>query len=273
MMIPAASVMLFQRALCVWVLLFLLTALPVMDVLWLDPISPNLSYDGWRYDLVHPFGKLLPSGAAPGVVLLALVLSVRGLFRPSRWWSALLLWVCFNALMHLAFVASSGGQQLMANLLFWNILLSVGQDDQAPVAATARATAFWIIRLQLLLAYAVTGLHKLTGTHWLDGTAMGMVATDTTFGPLWIAGFPLLGKMLTWVVLGFQLTFPLAVWCSRTRVPWMLLGVVFHLGTAVWLGIPEMAFAFLVGYIIWLSNSETRILMRGFRSPHITPLP
>lgn len=273
MSIPTASVLLFQRALHGWVLLFLLTALPVMDMLWLEPLSPHLPYAGWRYDLVHPLGRILPSTAAPWVLVLALGLSLRGLFKPSRWWSALLLWVCFNGLMHLAFMASSGGQQLVANLMLWNILLSVGQGRQAPVAAMARATGFWIIRLQLLLAYVATGLHKLSGMHWPQGTAMGLVATDPAFGPPWIAAMPALSMAITWAVLLFQLTFPLAVWWRRTRVPWMLAGVLFHLGTAWWLGIPEMAFAFLVAYLSWLSGEETQALLQTMRWPRATSAP
>src|SRR5690606_428826 len=115
-------------------------------------------------------------------------------------------------------------------------------------------TAFWIIRLQLLIAYLATALHKFTGTHWLDGTAMGIVAGDPAFGPQWLVHQPVLSAILTWSVLLFQLTFPLAVWWKRTRVPWMIFGVLFHVGTAIWLEIPEMAFAFIVCYLIWLNE-------------------
>jgi hypothetical protein len=257
---PDASVLLFQRALHGWVLLYLLTALPAMDMLWIEPISPQLPYAGWRFDLVHPFGRILSPTVAPWVLVLALGLSLRGLFKPSRWWSALLLWVCFNGLMHLAFMASSGGQQLMANMLFWNIPLSMGRNGGR---AVLHGAAFWIIRLQLLLAYMVTGLHKLTGTHWPQGTAMGIVASDPAFGPAWIAGGPALAMAITWAVLLFQLTFPLAMWWRRTRIPWMLAGVVFHLCTAWWMGIPEMGFAFIAAYAIWLSEAEAKGLGSG----------
>lgn len=270
MRIPAASVLLFQRALHGWVLLYLLTALPAMGMLWIEPISSQLPYAGWRFDLVHPFGRILPPTAAPWVLVLALGLSLRGLFKPSRWWSALLLWLCFNGLMHLAFMASSAGQQLIANMLFWNILLSVGRRSEASLGLAAQATAFWIIRLQLLLAYAATGLHKLTGTHWPQGTAIGIVATDPSFGPPWIGAMPALAVAITWAVLLFQVTFPLAVWWRRTRSAWMVAGVVFHLGTAWWLDIPEMAFAFLVAYLIWLSGEETQALLQAMRSRRAT---
>ncbi|MCW5898897.1 MAG: HTTM domain-containing protein [Flavobacteriales bacterium] len=262
MSIPANTVLLFQRALHLWVSLHLLTALPAMEELWLDPLSPPHPMGGPRYTLVHAFGSWLPVRAAPVVLACTLLVALWGVVRPLRWWLSLPLWAGYSSLMNLAFMASSGGQQLMANLLFWNVLLCLERSGHATWVG---ATGFWIIRLQLLLAYAATGLHKLTGTHWLDGTAMGIVAGDPAFGPAWLTGFPLLAKSMTWAVLVFQLTFPVAVWWRRTRLPWMAFGAVFHLGTALWLGIPEMGAAFIAAYAIWLSNNESGAVLRCYR--------
>lgn len=262
MSIPAHTVVLFQRALHLWVLLHLLSALPAMEVLWLDPLSPTHPMGGPRYALVHAFGSWLPVRAAPLVLACTLLVACWGVFRPLRWWLALPLWVGHTSLMNLAFMASSGGQQLIANLLFWNVLLCLGRSGHL---LWIGATGFWIIRLQLLLAYVATGLHKLTGTHWLDGTAMGIVASDPAFGPVWLTDLPLLAKSITWAVLLFQLTFPLVVWWRRTRRSWMAFGAVFHLGTALWLGIPEMGAAFIAAYAIWLSDEEAVMVLRRLR--------
>ena len=67
---------------------------------------------------------------------------------------------------------------------------------------------------------------------------------------------PVLAVALTYSVLLFQLTFPFAVWWRRTRVPWMLFGIAFHLGTALWMDIPEMGLAFIVAYASWLDEKE-----------------
>ena len=253
------AVRLFQLGIHLWLLGFLLTALPAFGELWLHPISPALHPPGPFTRLTHALGSWLPQVAVlPGVVI-AIVLCVRGLFRPARWWSAAGLWFIFVNLMHTAWSAGSGGQQLMANLLFWNILL--GTPRNGPHTVWLSTLGLWVIRGQLLLAYAVTGIHKLTGHHWTDGTALGIVATDPAFGPAWIATMPALAAVLTYSVLLFQLTFPLAVWWRRTRLPWMLFGIVFHLGTALWMDIPEMGLAFIVAYAIWLSEEEAGRLL------------
>jgi hypothetical protein len=250
----STSVRLFQLGVHLWLLGFLLSALPAMGDLWLHPISPVLHPPGPFTPLTHALGSWLPQVAVLPGVAIAIVLCLRGLFRPARWWSAAALWFIFVNLMHTAWMAGSGGQQLMANLLFWNILLSLPLSGL--LTEWLSTLAFWVIRGQLLLAYAVTGLHKLSGEHWTDGTALGIVATDPAFGPPWIATVPALAAVLTVSVLLFQLTVPFAVWWRRTRLPWMLFGIAFHLGTALWMDIPEMGLAFIVAYAIWLDEKE-----------------
>ncbi|MBL0036662.1 MAG: hypothetical protein IPP26_13090 [Flavobacteriales bacterium] len=66
--------------------------------------------------------------------------------------------------------------------------------------------------------------------------------------------------MITWALLAFQFTFPIAVWFNRTKLPFMAFGGLFHLGTALWMGIPEMAFAFIACYAIWLDEGEADAL-------------
>ncbi len=255
MMVPWSSVRLFQRAQVLWVLVFVLSAYAGSDAFNVMGLSPRYVPPGPLKYVTH--GLALLPDAVGTLLVLALVptlvlLCVRDLLRAPRWWSALLIWFIYVNLMDRAWLAGSGGQQLMANLLFWNIpLAAFGQRE-----GVVTVSAFWIIRLQLLLAYAATAAHKVTGALWLDGSALGIAASDPAFGPRWIAESPAFATIMTWAVLVFQLTFPLAVWWRRTRYVWMLFGVVFHVGTALWMDIPEMGFAFIVAYTSWIAPDD-----------------
>lgn len=181
---------------------------------------------------------------------LLLLLSVRALLRPARWWSAVLIWSLFTSLLNHAWLVGTGGYQLIANVLFWMIFLPNGAVSGAArgnfvgdVREVLGAAAFWIIRLQLLLAYGVTGIQKLTGYQWTHGHAIGIVSTDPDYGPV-SAGQVALLTMLTYAVLVFQLVFPIAVWWRQTRSIWMWSGVVFHLATGLAFGILDMGLAF-----------------------------
>lgn len=250
------SARLFQRAAALWVLGFTLSAYGGPDQMNVMMRSPAYLPPGPLRWLTHLFPSL-PDGWDVIAVLIAvpalLALCLRELLRPSRWWSAMIIWFLHTNLMNNAWLAGSGGQQLMANALFWCIFLPLRRGDGEPrVVAVA---AFWIIRLQVPLAYAATGLHKLMGAHWLDGTALAIAATDDAFGPAWIAGFPLAARLLTWSILLFQLSFPIAVWIGRLRPWWLLFGAAFHLATALWMDIPEMGLAFIACYAAWLDGA------------------
>lgn len=241
------AIALFQRLVLIWVLGFILSGLPSMERLWLAPVSPEWLPPSPLRHFTHALVGAVPDSVIVLALLTLTILAVWQLFAQARWWAWALTWFLYVNLMNRAWLAGSGGQQLMANVLFWCIFLAVRSGHTGFLGR-------WAIRLQLLLAYAATGLHKLTGTHWLDGTAMGIVATDGAFGPSWVADAPQLARIVTWSVLLFQLTFPLAVWSRRLRLPWMAFGAVFHLATALWMDIPEMGLAFIVCYGSWLDD-------------------
>ena len=254
----AVTIRLFQRAVHLWLLGYLITALPASEWLWDVPVSPPLPVPGPLGYLMNAFGTWLPGGLALPVVGVLILFAVYGLFRPQPVWMAFLSWVFFTSLVQRAWLASCGGLLLMNNVLFWMIFLRVGSSE-GPRSLLAEL-AFWAIRIQLIFTYLITGLHKLTGTSWLDGTAVGIVSTDPLFGPPWLAHLQALSAMITWALLAFQFSFPIAVWFRGTKLPFMVFGALFHLGTALWMGIPEMAFAFIACYTIWLDEGEADAL-------------
>jgi hypothetical protein len=254
-MMDGASNRLFQRVSLLWLLGFLLMALPGSERLWLDPVSPAWFPPGPLRYFTHALSGDVPEPLVVLSLAVLLILTAWQLFAHPRWWAWLLIWLLYVNLMNRAWMAGSGGQQLMANALFWACFLTLRSER-------ARFIGLWAIRLQVLLAYWATGLHKLTGTHWLDGTALGIVATDHAFGPAWIASFPLFAKGLTWLILFFQLGFPIAVWFSSARTAWLIAGIAFHLATAFWMDIPEMGLAFIACYALWLDDEHAARLLR-----------
>lgn len=263
MNMPWNALRVLRLAVYGWLVLYVVTALPAAEWLWDPPVSPRLHGPPglFRY-LTHAFATWLPIAFAwPAAVLLAL-LGVLAIFRRLRWWISLLIWILFTSLMNHAWLAASGGHQLITNVLFWMIFLPTVPTER-PVAPGIVSdlleilgfAAFWIIRLQLLLAYGVTGIQKLTGYQWTHGHAVAIVATDPDYGPAFLAGQGGLLIALTYAVLAFQLIFPIAVWWRPTRIIWMWAGVAFHVCTGVAFGIPDMGLAFLAVYPIWWSEA------------------
>ncbi|MBK7947116.1 MAG: HTTM domain-containing protein [Flavobacteriales bacterium] len=253
----------FQRAAPLWLLGFMISALPSAERLWDLPVSPVWVPPGPISYVTHALCGQVPGFFAMLTAAVILMVAAWQLFAGARWWAWAIIWLAYVNLMNRAWMAGSGGQQLMANVLFWSIFLAMRSER-------AQFLGLWAIRLQLLLAYLATGLHKLTGTHWLDGTAMGIAASDQAFGPAWLASAPGLSSIITWCVLLFQLSFPIAIWFRQLRLPWMLFGIAFHLGTAIWMDIPEMGLAFVACYAFWFGEG---LLSCGQSKTHKTNQP
>ncbi|HRH39712.1 MAG TPA: HTTM domain-containing protein [Flavobacteriales bacterium] len=255
------SVRLFQRFVLVWVMGFLLSAYWDVDHINTMLRSPDYLPPGPLKYITHAL-SILPDGIEAIVVLVlvpvVVLLCIRDIVRAPQWWSSLLIWFGYVNLMNNAWLAGSGGQQLMANLLLWSAVLVAAGSNRAGEWMNEHMTvcAFWIMRIQLLVAYAATGTHKLTGAHWLDGSAIGVVSSDAAFGPSWMTEHTTIAQAATWIVLVFQLTFPIAVWWKRLRLFWMGIGIAFHLATALWMDIPEMGLAFIAAYPIWLDDAS-----------------
>ena len=260
MKLPWHAVRWLQRAVNAWIFGYLLSSLPAAEWIWVHTAVPQLpAPPGVAAMLTHAFDSWLPPQGAIIAVVLVMAIALHGALLPARWYLTLVQWVLFSSLVNFAWLTSTGGHQLVANVVVGVILLPGKEPEtQARVGAkdVLHLSAFWIIRLQLLAAYAVTGIQKLTGVHWLAGDAMAIVATDGAYGPSWLATVPLLAVLMNYAVLLFQLTFPIAVWWKRTRGWWMLMGVVFHLGTGLTFGILDMGLAFLVVYPAWSRRDE-----------------
>ncbi len=259
-----AALRLFQRAAYAWISLYMIALLLLGDDAWVSaPVrlfSSALGWKGWLQEMMN-------DRTAAGCMLISVLLLCAALLQlhRQRWWLGLLVWLLFRIITHRTWLASNGGIQLMENMLIWCALMGNGTH---PFIGT---TAFWIARLQVLLAYGAAAAHKFTGTAWLDGSAVLLVANDPGFSLGWLARSPVLCTALTYLTLAFMSLFPLAVWWSPSRRVFLFLGVLFHLSTAVFMGIPQMGLAFIACYAIWLDQDNVKWFGTMLQQIHATP--
>ncbi len=248
---------LFRCAVYAWLACYLVALLLLGGDAWLNaPVNITTAKNGVLaaiQEVVNAAGAGILMAVCAGVIAGAVVQAGRG-----RWWLGLIVWVCFRIVTHRTWLASNGGIQLMENMLLWAALLC------APSIAVA-TFAFWAARLQLLLLYLNAAAHKYAGTWWLDGTAVLRVAGDPLFHLGWLASVPALAVVLNYAVLAWMTLFPLAVWWRPTRRIVMIAGVLFHLSTAIFMGIPQMGLAIIACYAIWLTEGEARGIIQCVR--------
>lgn len=133
-----------------------------------------------------------------------------------------------------------------------------------PESAPPDYVAPWPIRLfqlQLCMIYFTTGVAKLFGHTWWDGTSVHNVLNDVTMARWPFAVVPLpfwLTATLTYVSLGFEVLFPLLVLWPRTRKWTLWFGVVFHLGIYLMIEVGWFSFYSIAMYGAWIPDSWWR---------------
>lgn len=116
------------------------------------------------------------------------------------------------------------------------------------------------ILIQICLVYLFAGLHKLQGEVWLNGTALYYILNSSDFSAYtineYITSFPFVVYGLTWFTIAFQLLFPLLVWCNKTRVSVLFLGILLHLGILIFMRIDNFSFIMLACYAVFFTDEE-----------------
>jgi hypothetical protein len=239
---------------------WLLTTLLVLASVWqvLDsafelglPLDLSWLLEAWDQDL---------AALRLGLVLwaVAVLLLLIGLWtRPS----AIVAWMLtlsFDGLNH--YVIDSG-ETARSILLFYLMLTPCGavwsldawrRRSSDTAAVYVHPWAFRLMFLQLILMYFLNGVYKLFGVDWREGSSLYYVLAAPhlsrfPYSQLPIP-FPLL-QFTTYLVLAWELTFPLLVVFRWTRIPALVLGALFHLGILVSMEIGYFALYMLCFYV------------------------
>lgn len=225
-----------------------------------------------RFHAPHANGSLLrilPDTWGPTALILAGV--VASLVLVSGRWArpaAIVCWVVALSLLHANFFLWNSGDLVRSVLL---ILVIVAPVDAAGVIgrpAQARTVYRWpatLILVQLSCIYFFSGVYKLMAPAWRDGTVMDNVLRDGNWSLIsaWADSLPPAALLLTtWITLGWELLFPLAILWRPTRVAALLLGAVFHVGTAFTLEVglfPWYALCLYVPFVPWERFAGSRV--------------
>lgn len=115
-----------------------------------------------------------------------------------------------------------------------------------------------MIQIQLCLIYIYSGMEKLKGQAWWDGTAIWTVLANPqmVIGDWsWMRHFPLAIVFATFSTVLFEVYFPVLVWIKPLRKYFLLAGVLFHIGIGVIIALWSFAFLMITPYVLFVSES------------------
>jgi hypothetical protein len=175
------------------------------------------------------------------------------------WWprvAALVAWILSVSILNLNYYLHNGGDRIRNIVLFYLMLTPCGavwsldcffrrrrvnpaQLAPDPSPCTPVFISPWALRLlfiQLALIYFLNGFYKLVGPHWRAGDVLQSVLGNVQWARWSFAQLPLPHlaiQALTWLVLFWELLFPLLVAMRPFRNLTLWVGVLLHIGLAV----------------------------------------
>ncbi|MBN8469520.1 hypothetical protein JYJ95_23710 [Corallococcus exiguus] len=162
--------------------------------------------------------------------------------------SSVVAWILHTVLLNSISFFSYGVETFAHISLFYCAVMPVGTAYSLDVKAgrlsgapSALATlSLRVLQVHLCLIYLTTGLEKMLGPVWRDGTALWEVLMQPQYGQFdfaWLATVPWMVKLATWGTLVVEVGYAFCVWHRRTRGLWVALTMSLHLGIAVMMGL------------------------------------
>lgn len=113
-----------------------------------------------------------------------------------------------------------------------------------------------MLQVQISVIYAYTGWEKLKGASWWDGTALWSVMANpqmTTMDFSFLRAIPWIIPIIAYLTIIFEIYFPVMVMWQKVRPWWLFMGLMFHIGIGVFMGLGPFAATMLSTYFLFLS--------------------
>jgi hypothetical protein len=113
--------------------------------------------------------------------------------------------------------------------------------------------SLWFIAIQGCLSYSVAGIAKVISPVWRSGEAVRRILGTRTYGSSrsasLVSGRDGVCVALSWLLMLFECTFPLALAFGKTGFAvFAVLGIFFHITSAVIMGLNTFVWAFIATY-------------------------
>jgi len=266
----------FRKVVYIFLLFNTLTLLPIAGEIWgyHGIIAPK----GFEWSGTYPFINLLshPYNADwtwiykffIGGQILFLIL---GLLRIFPIISSMAVYFFTVNLFLRGSLMFTGGEVLINFLLFYMMFIHRAEKDHRSYffRNLLANTFFRIMLIQVCVLYFYSCLYKLFDENWLSGEAIMYISRIGHFSSSsfrWLFEDNVgLAMFFTYLTLAYQGLFPLLVWFKKIKIPFLLVGVAFHLAIAIFMGIFTFALVMIISYILFIDDKHIHWLKNIFR--------
>lgn len=195
------------------------------------------------------------------------LLSIAGLIsKKTRPLTDFLLWLVVINLHYKLYASLTGGDYLVNQLLFFNIFLGpwtfLRHLQSNYITTIFHNAAVLAIIVQVCLLYFLSGLAKIIDAQWQSGEALEIIAGVAQFklietphagvlASLWL-------KAVNYLVMTYQILFPVVVFIRPIKKPVLLFGLVMHLYIFLFMGLFWFASIMILTYIFFWPTTKNQ---------------
>jgi hypothetical protein len=285
----------FRRVLYLFLLFNTLTLLPIADELWayhgtVGSRGWNFSIPTWRqggYPLLNVLSH--PANSTHTWVYMFFVVGqilflVTGIFRFMPRLSGFMIYFFTINLFLKGYMMFTGGEVLVNMLLFylmfihrsnapkfsWSWKLKENEPAEFSFLQNVMNNTFYrMLQWQICILYFFSTLYKLMDPYWTNGTAVMYISRIDSFSGdmsrFFFANNYTLSAIVCFLVLLYSALFPVLVWVRKIKIPFLLCGVLFHLGIAFGMGIFTFGIIMCLVYLLFLDMDQIDRIRAVFR--------
>ncbi|MCB9223572.1 MAG: HTTM domain-containing protein [Crocinitomicaceae bacterium] len=195
---------------------------------------------------------------------------ITGLLRVLPILSSIAVYICTVNLFLKGGSAFTGGENLVNLVLFYLMFIQISKTKGwlAELQNILNNTFYWILLIQICVLYFFSGLFKLFDPYWMQGYAVMYVSKLEIFSSWMTVPFEksyILSAIATYTVVLYQITFAIAVWIKKIKIPFLIYGVAFHLMIAFGMGIFNFGLIMVVMYLLFLDDQHIERIKSLFK--------
>jgi hypothetical protein len=238
----------------------------LFKILFLFPIANDMV----SYYHYHATSVLKQIVVTPGIlarqfpisflIVAGILVVVLMIVKRTYYFNDLGFWVSIN-IMQLSEPVANGSDYVL-NLM---LLLSIPLTSQPPLPKWKEwQPVFYnftvlLIQVHIAFIYLLSGFDKLMTRNWRNGEAIAYIADLDYFADPIISAIqsPVVNPLVAWLIIAFELLFPVLIWFKSFKAPVLIMGVVFHLGIMYFLNLPDFGLLMIICYAIFLTNKKS----------------
>jgi hypothetical protein len=150
----------------------------------------------------------------------------------------------------------TGGDFLLNQFLFFNCFISKTYEIKKTAFNELKALFHNLgviaVIVQMCFVYLVSGITKLQDESWMSGEAVAAISQVDHYSMYTQFRFrrdSTIASMLNYLVVFYQLLFPVLIWFSKVKKPLLIAGIILHLYIAFVMGLVTFGLVMMIGYI------------------------